>query len=307
MVLVQRVERRKKNNPIQTTVSSFHCGFSVVGVSKSLRLFFLKTDGPLRVNFRRIKQGGYPSRSVDVKISAECHQEAISKDQMRKFLKFVHDDVVYCKYYEVVYILFRTGMRISEFCGLTLKDIDLENRTVNIDHQLQRTSDMRYIIETTKTDARTRVVSITEDVAQMFQAIIEDRNAPKVEKTIDGYSGFLFYDDNGMPLVAMHWQHRFNHMVGRYNDIYRVQMPNITPHVCRHTYCSNMAKSGMNPKTLQYLMGHSDISVTMNVYTHIGFDDAEEELKRMEEFRKAQAEVEQKKEKPMSQKIFKVI
>ena len=55
-------------------------------------------------------------------------------------------------------------------------------------------------------------------------------NAPKVEKAIDGYSGFLFYDDNGMPLVAMHWQHRFNHMVGRYNDIYRVQMPNITPH-----------------------------------------------------------------------------
>ena len=144
-------------------------------------------------------------------------------------------------------------------------------------------------------------------VAEMFQAIIEDRNAPKVEKSIDGYSGFLFYDDNGMPLVAMHWQHRFNHMVGRYNDIYRVQMPNITPHVCRHTYCSNMAKSGMNPKTLQYLKGHSDISVTMNVYTHIGFDDAEEELKRMEEFRKAQAEVEQKKEKPMSQKMFKVI
>ena len=146
-----------------------------------------------------------------------------------------------------------------------------------------------------------------EDVAEMFRAIIEDRNAPKVEKSIDGYSGFLFYDDNGIPLVAMHWQHRFNHMVGRYNDIYRVQMPNITLHVCRHTYCSNMAKPGMNPKTLQYLMGHSDISVTMNVYTHIGFDDAEEELKRIEEFRKARAEVEQKMEKPMSQKMFKVI
>ena len=146
-----------------------------------------------------------------------------------------------------------------------------------------------------------------ECIFPVLQAIIEDRNAPKVEKSIDGYSGFLFYDDNGMPLVAMHWQHRFNHMVGRYNDIYRVQMPNITPHVCRHTYCSNMAKSGMNPKTLQYLMGHSDISVTMNVYTHIGFDDAEEELKRMEEFRKAQAEVEQKKEKTMSQKMFKVV
>ena len=159
---------------------------------------------------------------------------------------------------------------------------------------------IRYIFET-------NTIGMEEDVAQMFQAIIEDRNAPKVEKAIDGYSGFLFYDDNGMPLVAMHWQHRFNHMVGRDNDIYRVQMPNITPHICRHTYCSNMAKSGMNPKTLQYLMGHSNISVAMNVYTHIGFDDAEEELKRMEEFRKAQAEIEQKKEKPMSQKMFKVI
>lgn len=145
-------------------------------------------------------------------------REAISRDQMRKF---VHDDVVYCKYYEEVYILFHTGMRISEFCGLTLKDINLEKRTVNIDHQLQRTADMRYIIESTKTDAGTRVIPITEDVAQMFQAIIEDRVPPKVEKVINGYSGFLFYDKSGMPLVAMHWQHRFNRMVGRYNAIYR--------------------------------------------------------------------------------------
>ena len=243
-----------------------------------------------------------------VVVNDSVTREAISREQMRKFLKFVHDDVCYCKYYEVVYILFQTGMRISEFCGLTLKDIDLENRTVNIDHQLQRTCDMRYIIEETKTEAGKRKIPITEDVAQMFQAIIEDREPPKMEKVIDGYTGFLFYDDDGNPLVAMHWQHRFNRMVGRYNDIYRVQMPNITPHVCRHTYCSNMAKSGMNPKTLQYLMGHSDISVTMNVYTHISFDDAEEELKRMEEFRKAQAEIEKKNDaKAVSQKMFKVV
>ncbi len=91
---------------------------------------------------------------------------------------------------------------------------------MNIDRQLQRTSDMQYIIETTQTDAGTRVLPITEDVAQMFQAIIEDRNTLKVEKSIDGYSVFLFYDDKRMPLVAIRWQHRFNHMVGRYNDIY---------------------------------------------------------------------------------------
>lgn len=90
--------------------------------------------------------------------------------------------------------------------------------------------------------------------------------------------------------------------------IYKVQMPHITPHVCRRTYCSNQAKAGMNPKTLQYLMGHSDISVTMNVYTHVNFDNAEEELRRMEEFRKAQAEIEKKNpSKPASQVLFKVI
>ena len=79
---------------------------------------------------------------------------------MRKFLKFVHDDNVYCKYYEVVYILFHTGMRISEFCGLTIKDIDLENRIVNIDYKLQRLSDMTLGIELTKTFARTHIAAI---------------------------------------------------------------------------------------------------------------------------------------------------
>ena len=233
---------------------------------------------------------------------------AITREQMRQFLKFVHDDNCYCKYYEVVYILFHTGMRISEFCGLTLKDIDLKNRIVNIDHQLQRTSDMQYVIESTKTNAGTRKLPITEEVARCFQAIIEDREPQQREKMIDGYAGFLFYDKDNNPLVAMHWEHRFNHMVQRYNDIYRIQIPNITPHVCRHTYCSNMAKSGMNPKTLQYLMGHSDIGVTLNTYTHLGLEDAEDELKRMEDLNNARNELDKNSRRNLiTQKMFRVI
>ena len=128
------------------------------------------------------------------------------------------------------------------------------------------------------------------------------------ERVVDGYTGFLFTDKEGLPLVAMHWEHRFNHMVKRYNDIYRVQMPNITPHVCRHTYCSNMAKSGMNPKTLQYLMGHSDIGVTLNTYTHLGLEDAVDELKRVEELENARKEMEKiNGEGTVSQKMFRAI
>ena len=235
-------------------------------------------------------------------------RNAITKEQMRQFLKFVHDDNCYCKYYEVVYILFHTGMRISEFCGLTLRDIDLKKRIVNIDHQLQRTSDMRYVIESTKTNAGTRKLPITEDVARCFRAIIEDREPPQREKFIDGYAGFLFYDKDGNPLVAMHWEHRFNNMVKRYNEIYRVQMPNITPHICRHTYCSNMAKSGMNPKTLQYLMGHSDIGVTLNTYTHLGLEDAAGELKRMEDLENARKELDKTSSRnTVTQKMFRTV
>lgn len=242
-----------------------------------------------------------------VVVNDSVTREAITKEQMNKFLKFVHDDNVYCKYYEVIYILFHTGMRISEFCGLTISDIDLANNIVNIDHQLQRTSDMKYILDTTKTDAGTRKLPITQDVADCFRAILEDRKKPRYEKMIKGHTGFLFLDKNGNPEVAMHWQHRLNHMVKRYNDIYRVQMPNITPHVCRHTYCSNMAKSGMNPKTLQYLMGHSDISVTMNTYTHWGLEDAADELKKMKDVEKVRREMEKGQEKPMNQKMFRAI
>lgn len=235
-------------------------------------------------------------------------RNAITKEQMRQFLKFVHDDNCYCKYFEVVYILFHTGMRISEFCGLTLRDIDLKNRIINIDHQLQRTSDMRYVIESTKTNAGTRKLPITEDVARCFRAIIEDREPPQREKFIDGYAGFLFYDKDGNPLVAMHWEHRFNNMVKRYNEIYRVQMPNITPHICRHTYCSNMAKSGMNPKTLQYLMGHSDIGVTLNTYTHLGLEDAAGELKRMEDLENARKELDKTSSRnTVTQKMFRTV
>ena len=103
-------------------------------------------------------------------------------------MKFVHDDVVYCKYYEVVYILFHTGMRISEFCGLTLKDIDLENKTVNIDHQLQRTSSMEYVIESTKTNAGTRVLPITDEVAKMLRIDQNTKWKKWWEGTRDFYS-----------------------------------------------------------------------------------------------------------------------
>ena len=86
-------------------------------------------------------------------------------------------------------------------------------------------------------------------------------------------------------MVALHWEKYIQHARDKYNREHALQLPPITPHICRHTFCSNMARQGMNPKTLQYIMGHSDIAVTMNVYTHLGLDDAREELVRLKEGR----------------------
>ena len=106
-----------------------------------------------------------------VVINDSVTREAITKDQMRKFLKFVRDDNNYCKYYEAFYILFHTGMRISEFCGLTIRDLDMEKRIIDINKQLQRGSKMEYFIESTKTNAGTRKIPMTEEVFRCFQAI----------------------------------------------------------------------------------------------------------------------------------------
>ena len=235
---------------------------------------------------------------VGVVVNDSHTREAISKEQMRKFLKFVHDDRNYAKYYEPFCILFYTGMRISEFCGLTLKDIDMEKRIIDINHQVQRSSKMEYYCQSTKTNAGTRKLPMTEEVYELFKTILAERPKDLPEKMVDGYVGFLYRDKNGMPEVAMHWEHRLKHAVNRYNEIYRVQMPKITPHVCRHTYCSNMARAGMNPKTLQYLMGHSDIGVTMNTYTHLGLDDAKDEMIRLQELEDARKEVQKTTGKP---------
>lgn len=216
-----------------------------------------------------------------VVVNDSVTREAITRQQERDFLEFVKNDKHFCKYYDDIYILFKTGLRISEFVGLTKKNLDFENSRIIVDHQLQRTRDMKYIIEDTKTESGERMVPMTPEVKEAFQRILANRKNPKVEPMVDGYSGFLFLDKNDRPMVALHWEKYFQHIREKYNKIYRVQMPKVTPHVCRHTFCSNMAKSGMNPKTLQYIMGHSDISVTLNVYTHLNYDDAEEEMQKV--------------------------
>lgn len=228
-----------------------------------------------------INKNPFEFQLATVVVNDSVTREAITRKQQREFLRFIKEDKHFCKYYDGIYILFYTGLRVSEFVGLTINDIEFDKERIKVDHQLQRTRNMEYEILTPKTEKGERYVPMQKDVADCFRRIIQNRKHPKIEPMIDGYSGFLFLDKNDMPMVALHWEKYFQHIREKYNSIYKVQMPCITPHVCRHTFCSNMAKSGMNPKTLQYIMGHSDIGVTLNTYTHLQFEDALVEMKKV--------------------------
>lgn len=243
--------------------------------------------GVLRPAFRMavdddlIRKNPFDFELVSVIINDSVTRQALTREQERNFLKFIKDDKHFSKYYEAVYILFNTGMRISEFTGLTITDIDFKEHKIKISKQLVRNTKMEYLIEPPKTEAGNREIPMTDTVEQCFRNILSRRINVSKEPMIDGHVGFLFLDKNGMPMVAMHWEKYFNHIVEKYNSVYKKEMPNVTPHICRHTFCTNMAKAGMNPKTLQYIMGHSDISVTLNTYTHFNFEDAKQELTRM--------------------------
>lgn len=230
-----------------------------------------------------IRKNPFQFELATVVVNDSVTREAITRAQERAFLTFIQKDECYSKYYDGIYILFHTGLRVSEFCGLTISDIDFKNKRIRVDHQLQRTRTMEYIIEDTKTRNGQRFVPMSNEVMACFRRIIANRKRPLREPMIDGYSGFLFLDKNEMPMVALHWEHHFKHILNKYNSIYKVQLPKITPHVCRHTFCSNMAKSGMNPKTLQYIMGHADISITLDTYAHVKFEDAKVEFDRVME------------------------
>lgn len=236
----------------------------------------------LAVESDYIRKNPFDFQLKDVLINDSIRRQAVEPKVERAFLQFVKNDEHFSQYYDGMFILFKTGLRISELCGLTVNDIDMKERTININHQLQTTGNKGKYIEKTKTDAGTRMLPMTEEVYEAFQRVIANRKTPKVEQMIDGYSGFLFLDSRGKAMVAYQWEKRFQHAIEKHNKIYKAELPKITPHICRHTYCTNMAKRMISPKTLQYLMGHSSIEVTMNVYTHLGLLDAKKEVDRIE-------------------------
>lgn len=209
-------------------------------------------------------------------------REALTPEETETWMDFIRNDRTYRKYYDEFVVLLGTGMRVSEFCGLTKKDLDFKNRTIRVDHQLVRERGGRYYVEQTKTECGRRTIPMTNEVYEALQNILKNRPVLKTEQLIDGYSGFILIDKNGRPKVALHIENECRWAMHKFHLVYPDKtLPKITPHVYRHTFCTNMVIAGMDVKVLQYIMGHSEIDVTLNVYTHMNYDRAASQMIRL--------------------------
>ena len=206
-------------------------------------------------------------------------RQALSEEQEEQLLSFLQHDTVYQKYYDDVLILLKTGLRISELCGLTAQDLDFENHTINIDHQLLRNQE-GYYIETPKTKCGIRKVPMSEEAGKAFQRVLKRKKTGK-GIVIDGYRNFLFLNQKGMPMTACYYTSTLRNIVKKYNKYHDEPLPKITPHILRHTFCTRLAQKNMNPKNLQYIMGHSSIMITLNLYAHASQTGANMEMRSL--------------------------
>ena len=206
---------------------------------------------------------------------------AMTVEQQKAFMDFIREDEHFSRYYDEYVILLETGLRVSEFTGLTMRDLDFERKRIHVDHQLSKGKGGAYYIEKPKTEKGERFVPMSENVVESLRNILRNRKTPAVEVMVEGYSGFILLDRYGKPKVALHIQKQMQRALEKYNQTHDEQLPWITPHVFRHTFCTNMANAGMDIKSLQYLMGHSDVGVTLNVYTHASYEKAEESMAKI--------------------------
>ena len=179
------------------------------------------------------------------------------------------------------HIFFSLILTKAEMCGLTEADIDLTNRVIFVDHQLARSVGGGYRVDEPKTESGKRYIYMTDEVMAAFEHVVASR--PKAKPmSVDGRTGFIFLNRDGLPRVGGDYDRVFRGLRGKYAKKGKMELPDgMTPHTLRHTFCTEMAKAGMNPKALQYIMGHKDIKMTLGYYAHMDGCTAAEEMRRV--------------------------
>lgn len=215
-----------------------------------------------------------PFRRITTDKSDSKKMKSLPIEDMNRFLDFCSKDKNSLHCYDMIYILFWTGLRVSEVCGLTLDNIDMNNRMIKVDKQLQCINHT-HIILPTKTINGERIIPMTDGVYECFERILKNRyikgdiEPACYDEKGNRYEGFVFLSTRSRKtIVRSHVEEYLQNCIKRYN-IANPDNPirKFEPHICRHTFATNMQY--LPPKTLQFILGHGNISTTMNNYVDV--------------------------------------
>jgi integrase len=257
-------------------------------------------DGILRLN---------PCKGCmkEYKNIASHEKVPLTKDETQLLLEFVSHNAYYSYLTPMFTVMLETGIRLSEMIGLTWDDVDLQNKKISINHQViykKKDGKCQFYASLPK-NKKSRDIPLSNKAVNALKQ--QKENTYFLSKSslfkvpsdnLNGestYSCFVFVNQRkstGKPPTpnsitrTMHsisasynkWEHEKASVEKREE----ILLPDFTPHTLRHTFCTRMAEQGMNPKHLQEIMGHSNISITLQVYTHLHYDELDKEMRRIE-------------------------
>ena len=223
---------------------------------------------------------------------------AMTIAEQGKLLDFIKGSDRYRIYYPMMVFALSTALRVGELTGLRWSDVDLKENIIHIRQQLiyRNLGDgCRFHVQDLKTEAGRRDIPLT---ASARKSLIRQKElslllGSKQKKEIDGITDFVFLNSLGNPYATNAINFMLKNMVDAYNRAEREAagrekreaepLPHISAHILRHTACTRLAESGIDPKTLQYIMGHSSIAVTMDIYNHVDTVRVKNEMEKAED------------------------
>ena len=226
-------------------------------------------------------------------------RQALTIKEQETLLDFVENSDTYCGNLPVLKFALATGLRIGELAGLRFDDIDMQYNVIHVRRQLiyrnYAGKGYEFHAEPPKSSSGVRDVPLTTTAKE---SLIEQKKLDLIlgkrakERSVDGLKGFIFINSNGNPVLTINFDTMLKNVVRAYNKKESlaaekehrepVLLPHISAHILRHTACTRMAEAGIDPKVLQAIMGHSNISVTMDVYNHVDPLRVQREIKKME-------------------------
>ena len=239
-----------------------------------------------------------PVTGVAAELKAEIghdhsHKKALSKSEQSLLIEYVKKHTSYKKWLNMIVFLLGTGCRIGETCGLIWDDCNFEDEVISIKRSINYTADEHsqkytWSVSTPKTKSGIREIPMLPEVKNVLLAekIRQMKDGFNISE-IDGVSGFVFSNRDGKIVMPRSFSAALDRIIDSYNRDEEesasaskrepVFLPSITPHILRHTFCTRLCENEVNIKVVQEVMGHANITTTMNIY-----NTATSEFKRSE-------------------------